>query len=223
MRRMNVQPILNEFTSKVNDSLDLAKAASGLYEKRGGKLRQITSGRQRLLNEMSFLQIFLAWEDFLDQTFIGYMCGGKTASGYRPKSFIKPINMKHARDVLRGARPFVDWLNGQEVIDRAKLYFNDGEPYCKALQGALVKLDEMKTIRNAIAHRSEKSRLELENCCRRIHGYRLRRLSPGLLLMTVAKKSGVTYVDTHGQSPWHFTVQASLDLNPDVIAISHIQ
>jgi len=30
-------------------------------------------------------------------------------------------------------------------------------------------------------------------------------------------------VDTHGQSPWHFTVQASLDLNPAVIAISHTQ
>jgi hypothetical protein len=30
-------------------------------------------------------------------------------------------------------------------------------------------------------------------------------------------------VDTHGQSPWHFTAQASLDLNPDVIAISHTQ
>ena len=30
-------------------------------------------------------------------------------------------------------------------------------------------------------------------------------------------------VDTHGQSPWHFTVQASLDLNPDVLAISHTQ
>jgi len=26
-------------------------------------------------------------------------------------------------------------------------------------------------------------------------------------------------VDTHGQSPWHFTVQASLDLNPVVLAI----
>ena len=30
-------------------------------------------------------------------------------------------------------------------------------------------------------------------------------------------------VDTHGQSPWHFTVQASLDLNPGALAISHIQ
>ena len=25
-------------------------------------------------------------------------------------------------------------------------------------------------------------------------------------------------VDTHGHSPWHFTVQASLDLNPVVLA-----
>ena len=30
-------------------------------------------------------------------------------------------------------------------------------------------------------------------------------------------------VDTHGHSPWHFTVQASLDLNPGVTAISHTQ
>ncbi len=28
-------------------------------------------------------------------------------------------------------------------------------------------------------------------------------------------------VDTHGQSPWHFTGQASLDLNPGVPAILH--
>ena len=30
-------------------------------------------------------------------------------------------------------------------------------------------------------------------------------------------------VDTHGHSPWHFTVQASLDLNPGPPAISHTQ
>jgi len=29
--------------------------------------------------------------------------------------------------------------------------------------------------------------------------------------------------DTHGQSPWHFTGQASLDLNPDPPAILHTQ
>jgi len=29
-------------------------------------------------------------------------------------------------------------------------------------------------------------------------------------------------VDTHGQSPWHSTSQASLDLNPGVLATSHI-
>ncbi len=35
---------------------------------------------------------------------------------------------------------------------------------------------------------------------------------------------GVIYaVDTHGQSPWHFIIQASLDLNPDILAISRTQ
>ena len=33
----------------------------------------------------------------------------------------------------------------------------------------------------------------------------------------------ITFVDTHGQSPWHFTGQAKLDLNPDPPAISHTQ
>jgi transposase-like protein len=31
------------------------------------------------------------------------------------------------------------------------------------------------------------------------------------------------FLDTHGQSPWHFTGQAKLDLNPDPPAISHTQ
>ena len=33
----------------------------------------------------------------------------------------------------------------------------------------------------------------------------------------------IATVDTHGQSPWHFIIQASLDLNPDVLAILRTQ
>jgi len=36
-------------------------------------------------------------------------------------------------------------------------------------------------------------------------------------------KKAVPSVDTHGQSPWHFIIQASLDLNPDVLAILRTQ
>jgi 3-oxoacyl-[acyl-carrier protein] reductase len=42
-------------------------------------------------------------------------------------------------------------------------------------------------------------------------------------ITTGGARAKAVHVDTHGQSPWHFTAQASLDLNPDVIAISHIQ
>jgi len=37
------------------------------------------------------------------------------------------------------------------------------------------------------------------------------------------KIDGEWLVDTHGHSPWHFTDQASLDLNPVPLAISHTQ
>ena len=37
-------------------------------------------------------------------------------------------------------------------------------------------------------------------------------------LAKYAKMGTLDLVDTHGQSPWHFTVQASLDLNPVVLA-----
>jgi len=33
------------------------------------------------------------------------------------------------------------------------------------------------------------------------------------------KKDTMVLVDTHWHSQWHFTSQASLDLNPDVFAI----
>ena len=48
----------------------------------------------------------------------------------------------------------------------------------------------------------------------------------GLLLSSIRRNELLAIpkdVDTHGQSPWHFTGQASLDLNPGVPAISHTQ
>ena len=42
-------------------------------------------------------------------------------------------------------------------------------------------------------------------------------------LLLAPDLTGYTIVDTHGHSPWHFTVQASLDLNPVPLATLHTQ
>jgi len=57
---------------------------------------------------------------------------------------------------------------------------------------------------------------------------KVRRDSAGTLWVSLGapknlRVGGNVSVDTHGQSPWHFTGQASLDLNPDPPATSHTQ
>ncbi len=178
-----LQPLLSSMTSKVKEGLTLAQEVVGLHEKRRGEMRPIAQSKVYLITELAFLQLFLTWEDFLEQTFIRYMCGGKTESGYSSESRTRAQNLDHALEILKGpSRPYIEWVDGREIQDRAKTFFQDGEPYCSAIGGAITQLNEMRKIRNRIAHRSKSSEQQFEELARQLLGHRPKGLTPGLLL-----------------------------------------
>jgi hypothetical protein len=81
-----------------------------------------------LIYELSFLKIFLAWEWFIEKTFILYMISKKANKG----SYVNPKNEKHAYDFVREGRDYVDWTSPDVVIRKAKIFFKDGKPYKNA-------------------------------------------------------------------------------------------
>jgi hypothetical protein len=193
-RQPKIQHIFNLLFERVIASETLAKNCFNYKERRSGGFRNLSKHTIYLIMELAFLQMFLAWEDFLEESFVRYMCGGKTASGYRPNLYVSPSCLDHAYDILRGQRAFIEWSNAGEVLRRARLFFKDGKPYDPAIAGALQELEEMRIFRNGIAHRSATANEQFENLARRLLGYHPRGLVPGFLLASVHSASGQTFL-----------------------------
>ena len=189
--------IFEEYKNSINKSLLLVTNLNNYRELRGGKLRPILLKNINLISELVFLKIFISWETFLEQTFIRYMCGGVTSSGYYPDRYVKPKKIDHAMNILLQNKEYLDWTRWNEVKTWAKNFFKNGEPYEPAILGSEVKLNEMKTIRNRIAHHSEASTRKFHTLVRNKLGNVPRGITPGKLLIINLPGTGDTILQDY--------------------------
>jgi hypothetical protein len=119
----------------------------------------------RRIVELSFLRVVTAWEDFIEQAVVNYMAGAQTDDGSYSPSLIMGIspNTKHCYKLIMSDSKFKsdnDYIKGLSstngVINIARLYFEDGEPFNTALSAKNNKLEYAKKIRNRVAHSSDK-------------------------------------------------------------------
>jgi hypothetical protein len=149
-----------------------------------------------LAYEFCFLTCFLAWERFVENTFVLYMLGKKTDEGYGPKSYVKPVNREHAYDFVREGRDYADWTSPDIVIRKSTLFFENGDPYRGALGPVTSDIKDMKTIRNAIVHMSAESREKVRTLIRDKLVYARGGITVGEFLSAMLKGRNVTYI-TH--------------------------
>jgi hypothetical protein len=159
MARLRHELVLLDFHSYVRRSRKLASEARQWSTLGTSVLRpRFTSGHYHLFVELAFLRSFLAWERFLEEAFILYLIGRKPRRRRRAvRRLAIAKSHPHACKLLRleaPSRPFVDWDNPSTVCERSKRWFSDGEPFVGALTARQNLLDEIRTLRNAIAHRS---------------------------------------------------------------------
>lgn len=139
-----------------------------------------------MITELAFLRVFIAWENFLEESFIRYLVGAKSPSGYIPKRFVNPSNMEIAKNIISGERrEYIRWNSAGEVISRSEIYFKGGEPYGNVLRGAAIDLNDMNVIRNRITHMSTISKAKFNNFVRRRFGHGKRGMTPGRLLLAL--------------------------------------
>lgn len=147
-----------------------------------------------MIYELSFLRIFLSWEWFIESTFILYMLGSKTNTGYRPKVYVRPKDQNHAYQFVKEGRDYADWTSPDVVIRKSSLFFVDGEPYKESLMPIIQDIQNMKTIRNAIVHMSAESREKFETLVRSKLGYAKEAITPGEFLVTTIKGKSLSYI-----------------------------
>jgi hypothetical protein len=164
---MSLADSLSDFRSdvdKINGYINLAyeQSSAGNYIRSDQEIEFLVTS--------AFLKLFIAWESFLEKSFVTYLTGGSSIGGTRPTKYANPIDQEHAHKLLIGTQKYVDWANNEIVNRVAVLYFENGEPFKTALDSISTDLSDLRTIRNASAHISSTTQKKLDAVASRVLG-----------------------------------------------------
>jgi len=186
MARHNPADVLKDFDRSISRSQGLASAAQQWIVRANGPQKpRFTITYRDMLIELAFLHMFLAWERFLEESFLLYMLGKKSPRRYAPQCFVTPPTRAHAflLTLPERGRSYAEWDNAEDVRKRAKRFFKKGDPYESVLSDHTHILKDIQTIRNAIVHRSISSREKFDNVVRINLGYLPYKLPVGNFLI----------------------------------------
>lgn len=125
---------------------------------------------QQQITVAAFLNMFIAWESFIEACFVSLMTGGATVSGAVPNRFVSPPNTQAAHAMIIGTNRYFDFANIDNVRKIARIYFDQGYPFEPHLTGVVMDLNDLKTMRNASAHVTSTTQVTLEGLAQRVLG-----------------------------------------------------
>lgn len=119
------------------------------------------------MTELAFFRAFLAWETFLEESFVLYLAGQKPARGRSPHRYTFPPDLQTATQwVIPEGQDYATWTGASLVSRRAERFFKHGWPYAPVLRRVQNALDESRVLRNAIAHASANAQSKFEKLVR---------------------------------------------------------
>ncbi len=145
--------------------------------------------------EGCFIRFVVSWEVFCEEFFLRCLCVGNTRSQHKIKPLatssrntneaFKRINT-HRRD---RSKDYIDWLDSAVIKQRTSDFFRSNSRVHKITESP-DRLYEIRTIRNAIAHRSTSAIFKFEKYVKDQLGY-LATLDPSMADLLIMKKRGV--------------------------------
>lgn len=125
---------------------------------------------QQQITVAAFLNMFKAWEAFLEASIGHLMIGAPTISGRAPVRFVTPPDRSRAARIIVGIARYFDYANYQYVRRIADVYFDQGYPLEPHLASINADLDDLRTMRNASAHIAASTQTALEGLATRLFG-----------------------------------------------------
>jgi hypothetical protein len=162
---MTLNTSLVEFrqnVTKVNNYIELA------YEQDSSSNNLRTDEEIEFLVTSAFLKFFIAWESFLEKSFVSYLTGEESLDGNQLVRYASPVDEKHAHRILIGTQNYVAWSNNETVNKIAGLYLENSEPYLTSLNSISRDLSDLRVIRNASAHISSSTQTKLDAVASRV-------------------------------------------------------
>ena len=164
---MPIADILAELRAEATECTDLIATA---HRTGPDTLALFTQSEQRRITICAFLNLFVAWETFTEQSLVSFMIGDSAISGRFPTRFVTPATRESALAILMGNNRYFDFANHEHVGKIAGIYFQDGYPFQPHLRSIATDLADLRMMRNASAHISTSTQTALESLGQRILG-----------------------------------------------------
>ena len=164
---MPLTPVLADFRASIAQCESLI-ANAHKTDSAGASL--FSTIDQKQITIAALLNMFIAWERFLELSLTTLMIGGATLSGTSPVRYVVPPTLDTAREMIIGVMRYFDYANHDNMRKMATLYFNQGYPYEPHLSGISSELADLRAMRNASAHITSTTQTSLESLARRISG-----------------------------------------------------
>lgn len=130
----------------------------------------------------AFLNMFIAWETFLEATVAALLSGSPTTNGNMPVKYASPANTDAAKKMIIGTYRFFDYANHQNFIKMVEIYFEDGKPFQPHINSIYSKLDDLRAMRNASAHVTSTTQAGIDSLAARLLGRPAQRIDLYALL-----------------------------------------
>lgn len=169
-----------DFVGGLQDSFlearDFVDTVERIRRQQSGRIKTISTNKVRFGYELAYLRAFAAWENFLEASFLRYLCGYCSSAGQQtirvPHVFCATVSA--AETLVLDGRRYKLWHNPRDVIGRSQTYFLNGR-HETVLSSVLSRVDSFAAVRHHIAHQRRDTATQFDSACINLCGYR----SPG--------------------------------------------
>lgn len=140
----------------------------------------------------AFLTLFMAFERFLELSFLCYMMGQPGLNGNTFTRYVSPVSEENAFNMIKGNNRFADFTNRDIIVRLANNFFDAGGTYTY-LNSISGDFEEMKKIRNAISHVSVESEKSFQGLVRTKIGSLPPNMNTSTFLNTIVPGTSTTF------------------------------
>lgn len=178
--------------SKLSIGYDLLNAQTTSLMQLHREGSALAPRHRKLLAEISMLRLCYVLENLLETSVAKLLSGATYLDGSHPT---RVIQLRSSRAALQAmstynrnkTRAVLKWNRVSEIKENVRFMMSSSEHALTALDKYGAIIDEMRRIRNRIAHNSSRCRSEFRPVVLKYYGAELNHISPGTLLLSARR------------------------------------
>ena len=154
-----------------------------------GTLSGLSPMHQKLVAEIVLLRLFSLFENLIVSVMLKLACGATYVDGSDPTLLVRAQSSRNALTLFqtfgrKKQRQQLQWSTATEIKKNIKYVIDPSDNAVTIVDRNSMFIDNLRRVRNRIAHNNDKSRQKYRNVVKQHYGAFVNNVTPGILLLT---------------------------------------